>query len=49
MQKLIDFYNHRDKILKELLIRKNLDDKWIKLFPTVDKGELRCYLSRMCI
>lgn len=49
MQKLRDLYNSRRKFLKVILIRKNLEDKWINLFPTLDKGELRCYLSRMCM
>ena len=47
------FINRRCKFLKSILIRitKNtrtdLDDKWIKLFPTVDKGQLTCYLSQI--
>ena len=49
MQKLRDFYKNRCKFLKVILIRKTLEDKWINLFPTVDKGDLRCYLSQICI
>ena len=49
------FINRRCKFLKAILIRianntytrNNLDDKWIKLFPTLDKGQLRCYLSQI--
>jgi hypothetical protein len=49
MQKLRDLYNCRGKFLKIILIRKNLQDKWVNFFPTVDKGDLRCYLSHMCM
>ena len=49
MQKLRDFYNNRGNFLKAILIRKILEDKWINLFPIVDKGDLRCYLSHVCI
>lgn len=49
MQKLRDLYNYRRKFLKVILIRKNIEDKWINFFPIIDKGELRCYLSRMCM
>jgi hypothetical protein len=59
MQKLRDLYNYRGKFLKAILIRiinkntytlkKKLQDKWINLFPTIDKGDLRCYLSHVCI
>ena len=52
MQKLRDLYNCRRKLLKVILFRitkKKLQDKWINLFPTIDKGALRCYLSHVCI
>ena len=59
MQKLRDLYNCRRKLLKVILFRitknntytlkKKLQDKWINLFPTIDKGDLRCYLSHVCI
>ncbi len=51
MQKLRYLYNCRDTFLKVILIRitKNLQDKWINLFPSVDKGDLRCYLSHVCM
>ena len=49
MQKLIDLYNSRFKFLKAIFSRNDFDDKWIKLFPTLDKGQLRCYLSQICM
>ena len=59
MQKFRYLYNCRGKLLKAILIRitknntytfkKNLQDKWINLFPAVDKGYLRCYLSHLCM
>lgn len=50
MQKLRDLYNCRRKLLKVILFRitkKKLQDKWINLFPTIDKGDFRCYLSHI--
>jgi hypothetical protein len=49
MQKLIDLYNRGRTFLKAILTKNDLDEKWIKLFPTLDKGQLRCYLSQICM
>ena len=49
MQKLIDLYNRGLTFLNAILTKNDLDEKWVKLFPELDKGQLRCYLSQICM
>jgi len=49
MQKLIDLYNRGRTFVNPILSKNDLDEKWIKLFPELDKGQLRSYLSQICI